>query len=159
MSIADLPADWNEFYGSMISMDDPRHAKIRRIVSKVFTPRMLEQVMDSVQQVVRDVLDAARRKAEDGDGSIDVVADIAAPIPLRIICDMMGVPESDRALVLAVDAPTIRAPDLEPLLTTPSSAVAYEGLHLPLVIDIDAISPDAVRGDRYPDEMMGLLNN
>jgi methyl-branched lipid omega-hydroxylase len=101
VSITDIPADLNEFYGSLISMDDPRHAKIRRIVSKVFTPRMLEQVMDSVQQVVEDVLDAARRKAEAGDGSIDVVADIAAPIPLRIICDMMGVPESDRALVLA----------------------------------------------------------
>jgi cytochrome P450 len=101
VSITDMPADLNEFYGSLISMDDPRHAKIRRIVSKVFTPRMLEQVMNSVQRVVEDVLDAARRKAEDGDGSIDVVADIAAPIPLRIICDMMGVPESDRALVLA----------------------------------------------------------
>jgi cytochrome P450 len=101
VSITDIPADLNEFYGSLISMDDPRHAKIRRIVSKVFTPRMLEQVMNSVQRVVEDVLDAARRKAEDGDGSIDVVADIAAPIPLRVICDMMGVPESDRALVLA----------------------------------------------------------
>jgi cytochrome P450 len=101
VSITDIPADLNEFYGSLISMDDPRHAKIRRIVSKVFTPRMLEQVMDSVQRVVEDVLDAARRKAEDGDGTIDVVADIAAPIPLRVICDMMGVPESDRALVLA----------------------------------------------------------
>ncbi|HEV7189453.1 MAG TPA: cytochrome P450 [Blastococcus sp.] len=101
VSITDIPADLNEFYGSLISMDDPRHAKIRRIVSKVFTPRMLEQVMESVQRVVDDVLVAARRKAEAGDGSIDVVADIAAPIPLRIICDMMGVPESDRALILA----------------------------------------------------------
>ena len=101
VSITDVPADLNEFYGSLISMDDPRHAKIRRIVSKVFTPRMLEQLMDSVQQVVEDVLDVARRKAEDGDGSIDVVADLAAPIPLRVICDMMGVPDEDRALVLA----------------------------------------------------------
>jgi cytochrome P450 len=101
VSITDIPADLNEFYGSLISMDDPRHAKIRRIVSKVFTPRMLEQLMGSVQQVVEDVLATARRKAEAGDGSIDVVADIAAPIPLRVICDMLGVPESDRDLVLA----------------------------------------------------------
>jgi cytochrome P450 len=101
VSITDMPADLNEFYGSLISMDDPRHAKIRRIVSKVFTPRMLEQLVGSVRQVVEDVLDAARRTAEAGNGSIDVVADIAAPIPLRVICDMMGVPEEDRALVLA----------------------------------------------------------
>jgi cytochrome P450 len=101
VSITDVPADLNEFYGSLISMDDPRHAKIRRIVSKVFTPRMLEQLMGSVQEVVVDVLETARRKAEAGDGTIDVVADIAAPIPLRVICDMMGVPDEDRALVLA----------------------------------------------------------
>src|SRR4051794_2937539 len=101
VSITDIPADLNEFYGSLISMDDPRHAKIRRIVSKVFTPRMLEQLMGSVQEIVEDVLATARRTADAGDGSIDVVADLAAPIPLRVICDMMGVPDEDRAMVLA----------------------------------------------------------
>jgi cytochrome P450 len=101
VSIQDIPTDLNEFYGSMISMDDPRHAKIRRLVSKTFTPKMLERVLDSVRAIVADVLGAARRKAEAGDGSIDVVSDIAAPIPLRVICDMMGVPEADRAMVLA----------------------------------------------------------
>ena len=69
VSIIDIPADLNEFYGSLISMDDPRHAKIRRIVSKAFTPRMLERLVGSVQEIVDDVLAAARRKAEDGDGT------------------------------------------------------------------------------------------
>src|SRR3954447_7028294 len=100
VSIADLPADWNEFYGSMISMDDPRHAKIRRIVSKAFTPRMLEQLVGSVERIAADVADRARRKAEDGDGSIDVVSDYAALIPLEVICDMMGIPAEDRGMVL-----------------------------------------------------------
>ncbi|HYO37162.1 MAG TPA: cytochrome P450 [Geodermatophilus sp.] len=101
VSMQDIPADLNEFYGSLISMDDPRHAKIRRIVSKTFTPRMLERTLDSVRAVVDDVLAQARATAEAGDGSIDVVADIAAPVPLRVICDMMGVPEEDRPGVLA----------------------------------------------------------
>jgi cytochrome P450 len=101
VSIPDVPADLNEFYGSLISMDDPRHAKIRRIVSKAFTPRVLEQLVDQVRSVVDDVLTRARRTAEAQDGAIDVVADIAAPIPLRVICDMMGVPEEARATVLA----------------------------------------------------------
>ncbi|TFV52342.1 cytochrome P450 [Blastococcus sp. TF02A_35] len=101
VSIQDIPADLNEFYGSLISMDDPRHARIRRIVSKTFTPRMLERVVGSVELVVDDVLAEARRKAAGGDGTIDVVADIAAPIPLRVICDMMGIPAEDRAMVLA----------------------------------------------------------
>jgi cytochrome P450 len=100
VSIADMPAELNEFYGSLISMDDPRHGKIRRIVAKAFTPRVLEKLVGSVQAVADDVVARARRTAEDGDGSIDVVADLAAPIPLRVICDMMGIPEDDRALVL-----------------------------------------------------------
>nr|WP_239520523.1 cytochrome P450 [Blastococcus saxobsidens] len=82
-------------------MDDPRHARIRRIVSKTFTPRMLERVIASVESIVDEVLVEARRAAEAGDGTIDVVADLAAPIPLRVICDMMGIPAEDRALVLA----------------------------------------------------------
>jgi cytochrome P450 len=100
VSIADMPPDLNEFYGSMISMDDPRHAKIRRIVSKAFTPRMLEQLVGSVQAIADDVAAAARRKAEAGDGTIDVVADYAALIPLWVICDMMGIPDEDRPMVL-----------------------------------------------------------
>lgn len=100
VSIADMPPDLNEFYGSLISMDDPRHGKIRRIVAKAFTPRVLEQLVGSVQAVVDDVVTRARRTAADGDGTIDVVRDLAAPIPLRVICDMMGIPEGDRAMVL-----------------------------------------------------------
>jgi len=100
VSIADMPPDLNEFYGSLISMDDPRHGKIRRIVAKAFTPRVLEKLVGNVQAVADDVVARARRTAADGDGTIDVVADLAAPIPLRVICDMMGIPEDDRATVL-----------------------------------------------------------
>jgi cytochrome P450 len=113
VSIQDIPADLHEFYGSMISMDDPRHARIRRIVSKAFTPRMLERVVDSVRGIVEDVLTQARRKAEAGDGSLDVVADIAAPIPLRVICDMMGVPAEERALVLSASTVILSGGDPE----------------------------------------------
>jgi methyl-branched lipid omega-hydroxylase len=100
VSIADMPPDLNEFYGSLISMDDPRHGKIRRIVAKAFTPRVLEDLVGNVQAVADDVVARARRTAAAGDGTIDVVADLAAPIPLRVICDMMGIPDDDRAMVL-----------------------------------------------------------
>jgi cytochrome P450 len=100
-SVADLPAELNEFYGSMISMDDPRHAKIRRIVSKAFTPRMLEQLIDSVEGIFDDVLDRAFAAAADSsNGVIDLVQHISAPLPLMVICQMMGIPESDYNVVL-----------------------------------------------------------
>ena len=99
-SIANLPAELNEFYGSMISMDDPRHAKIRRIVSKAFTPRMLESVVDSVETLCADILAKAREVAESGDGTFDLVKHVSAPLPLKVICQMMGIPEEDEPTVL-----------------------------------------------------------
>ena len=50
-----------EFYGSMINMDDPRHARLRGIVSRSFTPRVMQNLMDDVQQVAVDVLERIRR--------------------------------------------------------------------------------------------------
>ena len=135
VSIQDIPADLHEFYGSMISMDDPRHARIRRIVSKTFTPRMLERVVDSVRGIVEDVLTEARRTAEADDGRLDVVADIAAPIPLRVICDMMGVPAEDRAQVLAASNVILSGgdPELiedqdEPLTALLEAGIALAGI-------------------------------
>jgi len=59
-NIADMPADMNEYFGSMINMDDPRHAKIRRIVSRAFSPRVIQRFEDQVQvaaeQVVEEVI-------------------------------------------------------------------------------------------------------
>jgi cytochrome P450 len=99
-SIADLPAELNEYFGSMISMDDPRHAKIRRIVSKAFTPKMLEQLVDSVEIIFDKILADARAAAESGDGTFDLVKHISAPLPLAVICQMMGIPEEDWGVVL-----------------------------------------------------------
>ena len=99
-SIADLPPDLLEFFGSMISMDDPRHAKIRKIVSKAFTPRQLESLVEGVEVLARQIVTQARATAEAGDGTFDLVSEIAAKLPLEIVCDMMGIPAQDRPLVL-----------------------------------------------------------
>jgi methyl-branched lipid omega-hydroxylase len=47
-NIADLPTEFNEYFGSMINMDDPRHARLRRIVSRAFSPRMLRELLTRV---------------------------------------------------------------------------------------------------------------
>ncbi|MGY1641242.1 cytochrome P450 [Geodermatophilus sp. SYSU D00703] len=137
VSIQDIPADLNEFYGSLISMDDPRHAKIRRIVSKTFTPRMLERTVDSVRTVVDDVLARARRTAAAQDGRIDVVADVAAPIPLQVICDMMGIPEADRPMVLAHSNVILSGgdPELVEDQDDPMTAVLQAGIDLAALME------------------------
>ena len=99
-SIVNLPVELIEFYGSMISMDDPRHAKIRRIVSKAFTPKMLEALVDDVERITDKLLADARAVAESGDGTFDLVKHVSSPLPLKVICQMMGIPEEDEQLVL-----------------------------------------------------------
>ena len=56
-SIVDLPAEFNEYFGSMISMDDPRHARLRRIVSRAFTPKMIKRFEEDVQRAAARIVD------------------------------------------------------------------------------------------------------
>jgi cytochrome P450 len=94
-SIYDLPAEFNEYFGSMISMDDPRHARLRRIVSRGFTPKRIKKFEEDVQRtaarVVDDLLEA---------GPCDFTQQVAARLPLKIICDMMGIGDEHYAMVL-----------------------------------------------------------
>src|SRR5579884_3812059 len=89
-TITDMPTELLEFFGSMINMDDPRHARLRRIVSAAFNPRMVRSVEDSIEQVAGDIVEKVAPH-----GGCDFVTDVAARLPLKVICDMMGVPERD----------------------------------------------------------------
>ena len=93
-SIADMPEFMLDYFGSMINMDDPRHARLRKIVSAGFTPRMLKKVEDQVAVAAANIVDDLLKA-----GGGDFVTDVAARLPLKIICDMMGIPESQYEMV------------------------------------------------------------
>jgi cytochrome P450 len=93
-NIADLPPDFLDFFGSMINMDDPRHARMRRIVSRGFTPRQLELMKADVEGVAAQIVDEIAEQ-----GEADFVTEVAARLPLRIILDMMGIPRSQEKFV------------------------------------------------------------
>ena len=93
-NIGDMPEPFLDFFGSMINMDDPRHARLRRIVSRGFTPRHLADLQDSVELRAKEIVDRLLDK-----GRCDFVTDVAAALPLAIICDMMGIPESQYEFV------------------------------------------------------------
>ena len=90
VNIPDQTPELNEFFGSMINMDAPRHTKLRRLVSAGFTPRTLKQVEQSVRTQARRIVDAVAPK-----GTCDFIEEVAAALPLGIICDMMGIAEAD----------------------------------------------------------------
>ena len=93
-SIVDLPQEFSEFFGGMINMDDPRHGRQRRIVSRGFTPKALAAIEASVDRRADAIIDRVIEK-----GECDFVSDIAAPLPLEIITDMMGIPKSQASMV------------------------------------------------------------
>ena len=94
ITIGDQNPELAEYFGSMIAMDDPRHSRLRNIVRSAFTPRVLALIEDSVRDRARRLVAAMIANHPDGRG--DIVADLAGPLPLQIICDMMGIPEQDQ---------------------------------------------------------------
>ena len=110
IAIQDMPEQAMEFFGSFINMDDPRHARLRGIVSRSFTPRRLQGVQDSVERICAELIDAMCEK-----GEVDLVEALSAPFPLFVICDMMGIPRSQFHTVLEATNIILGAGDPEML--------------------------------------------
>ncbi len=126
-NIPDLSPELLEYYGSMINMDDPRHGRLRRIVSRAFTPKRLADAEANVAAIARGIVnDVAAR------GACDFVADVASALPLRVICDMMGVGPERYAYVLEQTNVILGASDPEflPEGTDLLSAVLNAGIGL-----------------------------
>jgi cytochrome P450 len=77
---------------SMLFRDPPDHTRLRMLVSKAFTPRVVEGLRPRIQQVVDGLLDAVHPAR-----AMNVIADLAYPLPVTVICEMLGVPGGDRA--------------------------------------------------------------
>lgn len=93
ITINDANPELSEYFGSMIVMDDPRHLRLRNIVSRAFTPRVVALTETSVRDRARRLVETMIEQHPDGTG--EVVAELAGPLPLQVICDMMGIPEDD----------------------------------------------------------------
>ena len=117
-SIPDLPAEFNEYFGSMINMDDPRHARLRRIVSRAFSPRLIAKFEDDVRRVATAIVDDLLTA-----GPCDFVPNVAAKLPLKIICDMMGIPDDQYDMVLLNTSIILSGADPEFISEDPDQAV------------------------------------
>ncbi|MBO9542550.1 cytochrome P450 [bacterium] len=79
------------FRESLISMDPPRHRQLRGLISKAFTPRAINDMVPRIEALTRELLDAI----EEG-GRLELVNDLAHPLPVIVIAEMLGVPPADR---------------------------------------------------------------
>jgi cytochrome P450 len=78
---------------SMLVTDPPEHARLRRLVSRAFTPRALEGLRDRIQKVATDLLDGL--DGLESDAECDLVAEYASRIPIEVIAEMLGIPREE----------------------------------------------------------------
>ncbi|HVF32575.1 MAG TPA: cytochrome P450 [Acidimicrobiales bacterium] len=88
----DIPLIGDGTIEIMLTADAPDHTRLRRLANKAFTPRAVEALRPRIAEIVGGMLDRAAEQ-----GSMDVMHDIAEPLPVLVICDLMGVPVEDQA--------------------------------------------------------------
>ena len=121
-----LPFDGYEVAKSMLVSDPPDHTRLRALVSKAFTPRMVEQLRPRIVAVVGELLDRiAERQAP-----VDLIAELAYPLPVVVIAELLGVPAEDRMKFQRWSA--VLAASLDPLVSSELMdrvVEARDGLH------------------------------
>ncbi|WP_020120028.1 cytochrome P450 [Streptomyces canus] len=90
---------------NLLNMDPPDHTRIRRLVGRAFTPRRIERLRGPIRNTADRLLDALG-----DDGTTDLIASYAAPLPITVICDLLGIPDEHR-LDFRVWTDTLVAPD------------------------------------------------
>ncbi len=88
-----LPKMFRLLTSSMVYKDDPDHARLRRLVNKAFTPRTVQQLQEDIERIVGDLVDEVEQR---GSETVDLVNDVAVPLPLSVISTMLGVGDEDR---------------------------------------------------------------
>ena len=91
---------------SMLFRDPPDHTRLRGLVSKAFTPRVIEHMRGHIQEIVDRLLDRVQPA-----GAMDVIADLAYPLPVTVICEMLGVPLTDHESIRDWSADIARSLD------------------------------------------------
>lgn len=94
--------DYQMMAGTLVITDPPRHTKLRALVNRAFTPQAVSALEPYVRRVVGQILDDAPAR-----GSFDFVGGVAARLPFVVICEMLGVPDEDRASLFASIKPML----------------------------------------------------
>jgi cytochrome P450 len=103
------PTEMPSVLGKMMIMTDPpRHVRLRRLVNKGFTPRAVAEFEPKIRAMTTEIIDDACRKS-----SCDFVTEVAAVLPLAVICGMMGVPKEDWPLMFELTNKVLGAADPE----------------------------------------------
>jgi cytochrome P450 len=98
IDIEEMPAELGEFYPSMINLDDPQHARLRRLVSSGFTPREVAKLDAALRSAAARIVDDLIDRFGGGE-EFDLVAEVSSRLPLHAIAELVGVPPVDQAAI------------------------------------------------------------
>jgi cytochrome P450 len=108
---------------NMLNLDPPDHHRLRRLVSKVFTPRTIEELRPRVQQLVDEHLDIALASG----GDVDLIASLAFPLPFIVISEMLGIPEGrDRSQLREWSGAVVKT--FDPILTREEILASFDAI-------------------------------
>lgn len=112
---------------AFLSLNPPDHTRLRRLVAKAFTPRMVERLAPRIDEITVDLIDRAPSE-------FDLMTALAKPLPVEVIAELLGVPLDDReqfaewshAMARALDPPFLQSPEtVEPAVRARQSFIAY----------------------------------
>ena len=120
----EAPPDWHEPFwtlvrNGMLDREPPDHTRLRRLVSRAFTPRTVEALRPRIEGIVDRLIADARAR-----GEFDLVRDVAEPLPVTVIAELLGVPEADRHLLRPWSADICLMYELNPPLESQHRSVA-----------------------------------
>jgi cytochrome P450 len=110
---------WHLIRNGMLDREPPDHTRLRRLVSRAFTPRFVEGLRGDVQRIMDGLVDSVV-----GGGGFDLIAELAEPLPVTVIAELLGIPESDRHLLRPWSADICGMYELDPDEGTARRAVA-----------------------------------
>lgn len=134
---------------SMLNVDPPTHTRLRRLVSKAFTPRMLAKMHGGIIDRVDQVLDRADRE-----GGLDLIADLAFPLPFGVIGELLGMPPTDAATLRELSGRMVQAVD-------PIPGPAKFQMIVKAAFELEALIKDAIawKRQRASDDLLSALMN
>jgi cytochrome P450 len=119
---------------SMLQQDPPDHTRLRGLVNKAFTPKMVEELRPHIESISASLIDAVADK-----GKMDLIADYAFPLPVTVISEMLGIPTADRDKIKHLARPITEAFDIEAskegLLRAKDASEAFINYLKPLVAE------------------------
>jgi cytochrome P450 len=100
---------WHVVRSGILDMEPPDHSRVRRLVAKAFTPRRVEELRSTVQGIMDDLVEEVA-----GESEFDLIARLAEPLPVTVIAELLGIPESDRHHLRPWSAEICRMYELKP---------------------------------------------